>query len=76
MDAQLFLAFGQNVKKIRLQKGLSQEELGALSDLDRTYVSGIERGKRNVSLLNIAKIAKALDVSISELVDFEVTDGN
>lgn len=74
MDNHLLLAFGQTVKKIRLENKLSQEELGERADLDRTYVSGIERGKRNVSLVNIARLAKALDVSISALVDFEVED--
>lgn len=74
MDNHLLLAFGQTVKKIRLENNLSQEELGERADLDRTYVSGIERGKRNVSLVNIARLAKALDVSISALVAFEVED--
>ena len=74
MDNHLLLAFGQTVKKIRLENKLSQEELGERADLDRTYVSGIERGKRNVSLVNIARLAKALDVSISALVAFEVED--
>lgn len=74
MDNHLLLAFGQTVKKIRLENNLSQEELGERADLDRTYVSGIERGKRNVSLVNIARLAKALGVSISALVAFEVED--
>lgn len=59
--------FGLRVKQLRLAQGISQEELGALADLDRTYISGIERGKRNVSLKNIVLIAHALQVSVAEL---------
>lgn len=68
-DAQQL--FGLRVKQLRLSKNISQEELGALSNLDRTYISGIERGKRNVSLINIIKIADALNVHPSELFDKE-----
>ena len=61
------LEFGLHLKKLRLARGLSQEQLGLIADLDRTYISGIERGVRNVSLANIFKIAKALDVESAEL---------
>lgn len=61
--------FGLRVKQLRLAQGISQEELGALANLDRTYISGIERGKRNVSLRNILQIANALKVSVSDLFD-------
>ncbi|MDW3568730.1 helix-turn-helix domain-containing protein [Enterobacter asburiae] len=50
-----------------MEKNISQENLAFLSGMDRTYVSGIERGKRNVSLVNINKIALALNVEIKEL---------
>jgi transcriptional regulator with XRE-family HTH domain len=63
--------FGLRVKQLRLSRGFSQEELGALANLDRTYISGIERGKRNVSLINIVKIAGALNVHPSQLFDRE-----
>jgi transcriptional regulator with XRE-family HTH domain len=59
--------FGLRIKQLRLARDISQEELGALSNLDRTYISGIERGKRNVGLKNILQIAKALNVSASDL---------
>ena len=62
--------FGAKLKVIRLEKKLSQEKLALLADLDRTYISGIERGVRNVSLVNIFKLAQALDVSPSELLKF------
>ncbi len=69
MHQDVLQLFGLRVKQLRLAKGISQEELGALSNLDRTYISGIERGKRNVSLRNILQIANALKVSVSELFD-------
>ncbi|WP_395753942.1 helix-turn-helix domain-containing protein [Prosthecobacter sp.] len=52
--------FGQNIRKHRTEKGLSQEALADKADLDSTYISGIERGVRNPSLLSIVRIAKAL----------------
>lgn len=59
--------FGQRVRELRTAKGLSQEALALICDLDRTYIGGIERGERNVSLVNIEKIAAGLDVPMREL---------
>ena len=59
---------GDNVKQIRQKQRLSQDDLAKKSGLHRTYIGGIERGERNVSLLNIERIAKALKVNISELL--------
>jgi transcriptional regulator with XRE-family HTH domain len=59
--------FGERVRKIRKAKGLSQEALALSCDLDRTYIGGVERGERNISLVNIHTIAKALKVSVGEL---------
>ena len=59
--------FGEKVKSLRLEKGWSQEKLALLADLDRTYIPGIERGDRNVSITVIKKIADALKVDITEL---------
>jgi transcriptional regulator with XRE-family HTH domain len=59
--------FGNNVRKQRLAKGISQEQLAALTNLHRTYIGGIERGERNPSLINIMKISKALNISIPSL---------
>ncbi|MCF4008845.1 helix-turn-helix domain-containing protein [Rheinheimera sp. UJ63] len=67
MHQDVLQLFGLRVKQLRLAKGISQEDLGALASLDRTYISGIERGKRNVGLKNVEQIAKALNVSIAEL---------
>ncbi len=60
--------FGQRVKELRQQKGIkSQMNFALKTGLDRTYVGGIERGERNVSLRNIEKIAKALETNLGEL---------
>ena len=58
---------GDRIKELRKKTGLSQEKFALKIDMDRTYFATVESGKRNISLLNIEKIAKGLDVSISEL---------
>lgn len=58
---------GERIKFFRKKKGFSQEDLGFKSSLHRTYISEVERGRRNISILNIAKIAKALDIDIKKL---------
>ena len=68
----ILLAFGANIKSLRLKKGLSQRELAKRSGLDVTYCSGIERGVRNASLKSLEKVAKGLGCSISET--FEALD--
>lgn len=60
--------FGARVRELRTGMGLSQEAFANRCGLDRTYIGGIERGERNVAIRNIERIAKALDVSISELM--------
>jgi transcriptional regulator with XRE-family HTH domain len=64
------LTFGKRVRQLRLEKGLSQEELAFSAGVHRTYLGGIERGERNPSLKNIAAIAQALDVALSDLFLF------
>ena len=61
--------FGKRIRNLRQQKGLSQEGLAFESELDRTYISGIERGLRNVSLRNIEILARALGVTMAELFE-------
>ncbi|MCW4470222.1 helix-turn-helix domain-containing protein [Flavobacterium sp. MFBS3-15] len=61
--------FGKRVKMLRIAEGYSQEKLAELSDLDRTYIPGIESGKRNVSLVVVEKIAKAFRITLSELLN-------
>ena len=58
--------YGERLRQIRLEKGVSQEALAAAADLHRTYVSSVERGERNVSIVNIARLAAALDVPVRE----------
>ncbi len=61
--------FGTRLRQLRKERGFSQEAFADKCHLDRTYISGIERGKRNVALCNIEAIANALAVSISELTE-------
>jgi transcriptional regulator with XRE-family HTH domain len=60
--------FGRKLKEIRLIKGLTQEKLANIADLDRTYIPSIEKGERNVSITVIEKLAKALDVELIDLI--------
>jgi transcriptional regulator with XRE-family HTH domain len=63
--------FGERVRVLRQAHGFSQEALALAAELDRTYIGGVERGERNISLINIQKIAQALDVSPADLLQFE-----
>lgn len=56
----------KRLKELRTKSGLSQEKFSFICELDRTYIASIEQGKRNVSIANIEKIAKALDMSVYE----------
>ena len=64
----MLIRFGQNLRKIRERVGISQEKLAELAGLHRTYVSSVERGERNISLLNIDRLAKALAVPMAKLM--------
>ena len=59
--------FGDRVREIRAQKGLSQEALAQIAKIDRTYIGGIERGERNAGLKNVHLIADALGVPVADL---------
>ena len=67
-EDSILQSFGRKVKKWRLERNVSQESFAELCNLDRTYISGIERGKRNVSLINIHRLADGLGISPSELL--------
>lgn len=62
--------FGQKVKEYRKSLGISQEELGYMTDLHRTYIGQIERAEKNITLKNIEKIAISLGIDIRDLFDF------
>lgn len=66
--------FGERVRQLRKERALSQEALALVCGLDRTYIGGIERGERNISLINIYRIAGALHVDPKEL--FKDTEGS
>jgi transcriptional regulator with XRE-family HTH domain len=63
------IIFGKRIRALRLARQLSQEKLAELADLHRNYVGGVERGERNVSLLNIMKLAGGLNIKASKLFD-------
>lgn len=64
----LQIAFGAAVRELRQRQGLSQEALARLADFERTYVTEVERGRRNVTLLNVGRLAGALGVGVGELM--------
>lgn len=64
----MLVAFGQAVREVRVQVGVSQEELAHRAGIDRSYMSSIERGEQNVGLMSMSRVAAALGVTLSELV--------
>lgn len=67
-DQQFLNSLGRKIKLLRVEKNWSQEWLGFKSNLDRTYIGGIERGERNPTVLNLKKIADALGLPLSDLL--------
>lgn len=59
---------GQNIRQARMARDMSQESLALAAGLDRSYVGGVERGERNIAIINLKKIADSLNLSLSELV--------
>lgn len=68
--------FGHRVKELRLAKGLSQEKLANIAEIDRTYMTSLENGRRNVSLQNIEKILNSLEVPFGEFFGASAFDNN
>ena len=66
--AEISSKLGQNLKRIRTKKGMSQGDIARALKVHRAYISGIENGKRNPTLGTIAKLAKAVDVSVDKLL--------
>lgn len=64
-------AMGNRIRLLRKQRGLSQERLALKADIDRTYLAGIESGRRNATIVSIEKIVNALEISMKEFWDFE-----
>lgn len=64
--------FGKRIQELRKEKGLTQEDLADLVEVDRSYMGFVERGERNPTLDKIIKIAKALKITLSDLFDFNV----
>ncbi|MEC7753878.1 MAG: helix-turn-helix transcriptional regulator [Bacteroidota bacterium] len=69
-DQALLNNLGQRIRELRTKSDLSQEKLAFTCDLDRTYIGSVERGERNVSIINLQKIATALNVELHELLNF------
>jgi transcriptional regulator with XRE-family HTH domain len=69
MSKSILEKFGENVRKKRVALKMSQQELGNVADLHRTYIGMIERAEKNITLLNIEKIAEALNVKIAQLLE-------
>ena len=67
MPVDIRVRFGRVLRRLRDQLGISQEEAASRCGVDRTYYSGIERGKRNVSLVNLGRIAKGFDLPLWKL---------
>lgn len=63
-------AVGKRIRELRNKLGVSQEEFADMVGLDRTYITSVECGKRNISIVNVEKIANALNVSLSEFFNF------
>lgn len=72
--SEIMVKFGMRIRELRLARGISQAELAEICNLDRSYISSIEHGRRNVCLKNIAIIAFALKVSLSQLFEKVILD--
>jgi len=66
-DKERLKQFGENLRRLRRKKGLSQEQLAFDAQLDRSFVGQVERGERNLSLLNILRLAEALEIPPEQL---------
>jgi transcriptional regulator with XRE-family HTH domain len=70
-SADVKLEFGRQLRRLRQSRGWSQEHLAGVVGLDRSYVGSVERGERNVSIENISRFSQALQVPLSELMEFD-----
>lgn len=71
MKQQILIQFGQRIRQLRRERGLTQEQLAELTGFHHNYIGMVERGERNPALANIETFARAFDLSLSELFIFE-----
>lgn len=71
-DKKLLRKVGEKIRNYRIEVGLSQEKLSFECNLDRSYIGSVERGERNIAIINLNKLATAFNVSISKLLEIEV----
>ncbi len=64
------IAVGKRIKELRNRLGISQEELADIAELDRTYITSVECGRRNISIVNLSKLAEALQITLSDFFRF------
>ena len=69
MKKAILVKFGKKIREVRENRGLSQEALADIANVHRTYIGMVERAEKNITLLNIQKLAKALKIDIKELFD-------
>ena len=68
VENEFLKIIGERIRKSRKQVGISQEQLADLASLDRTYIGGIERGERNITILNLKKVADAIGIPLKDIV--------
>ena len=71
MSSEILIKFAKHLKKLRSEKGLSQEEFAFLCNIDRTFIGRIERLERKPTIVTLDKIAKGLGIKLKDLLDFE-----
>ncbi len=69
MKKAILVKFGKKIREVRVKRGLSQESLADIANVHRTYIGMVERAEKNITLLNMQKLAKALKIEIRELFD-------
>ena len=69
MKKAILIKFGKKIREVRVKRGLSQEALADIASVHRTYIGMVERAEKNITLLNIQKLAKALKIDIKELFE-------
>jgi transcriptional regulator with XRE-family HTH domain len=68
VENEFLKIIGERIRKSRKQVGISQEQLADIASLDRTYIGGIERGERNITILNLKKVADAIGIPLKDIV--------